>query len=152
VSEEDELRRALDDAVTQLATLLGEAHGFVETVAHDLRAPLTAMSGFAELVGNDEGLSPVSRQLLHRITVSARTASERVEDVLERARDRAGMLHADVVLAHEHGLHRVLEQLDGAGPVRVAVHREDGDDRPPWVLEVTREDGGTERFTLPAAT
>ena len=96
---EQELRRALDDTVLRLEELLDDAHGFVETVAHDLRAPLAAMSGFAELVAKDDSLPAVSQQLLHRIVLSARTASERVESVLQQARARAGELRDDVDVA-----------------------------------------------------
>ena len=89
---EHEPDQALDAEVLRLAELVREAHGYVETVAHDLRAPLAAMSGFAELVGKDENLSPVSRQLLHRIVLSARTAADRVEAVLQQARAQAAEL------------------------------------------------------------
>ncbi len=95
---EQELRRALDVAVLRLEELLGDAHGFVETVAHDLRAPLAAMSGFAELVAKDENLPTISQQLLRRIVVSAHTAADRVESVLLQARARAGELRGDVDL------------------------------------------------------
>ena len=93
---EHEPGRALDAEVLRLAELVREAHGYVETVAHDLRAPLAAMYGFAELVGKDENLSAVSRQLLHRIVLSARTAADRVESVLQQARAQAAELEPGV--------------------------------------------------------
>ena len=97
-SVEQELRRTLDETVLRFEELLDDAHGFVEQVAHDLRAPLAAMSGFAELVAKDESLPVVSQQLLRRIVVSAQNAADRVESVLQQARARAGELRQDVDL------------------------------------------------------
>jgi histidine kinase len=121
---EAELRRALDVAVLRLEELLGDAHGFVETVAHDLRAPLAAMSGFAELVAKDENLPVISQQLLRRIVVSAHTTAERVESVLLQARARAGELREDVDLADSLDWVRALVDLEvvtvrAAGPLPV---------------------------------
>jgi signal transduction histidine kinase len=148
---EQELRRALDHTVLRLGELVGESHGFVETVAHDLRAPLAAMSGFAELVAQDEDLTVVSRQLLHRIVVSARNAADRVESVLEQARVRSEELREGVELAHAEGLRQVLLALETDGPVTITRRAVEADPAG-WELCVEGPDGDAVTFPLSATT
>ena len=148
---EQELGRALDHTVRRLEELVGESHGFVETVAHDLRAPLAAMSGFAELVAKDESLPVVGQQLLHRIVVSARNAADRVESVLEQARARSDELREEVALAHADGLQQVLLALGTDGPVTI-TRRPVGAEPEAWELCVERPDGHVVTFPLPATT
>lgn len=60
---------------------LAEARGILGTVAHDLRTPLQAVIGFAELL-LEADLEPDQRDLVERIASSGRTMSELTEDLL----------------------------------------------------------------------
>jgi signal transduction histidine kinase len=62
--ELDELGRLFNDMLDRIAILIAGMRGALETVAHDLRTPVTRIRGVAELaLRSDEG-SDVSRQAL----------------------------------------------------------------------------------------
>lgn len=63
--------------------------GFAHTIAHDLRAPLTAAAGSAEVVRDrSEDLAPAQRaQLADALARSARRASDLVTDMLAAAEE-----------------------------------------------------------------
>ena len=58
------------------------------SIAHDLRAPLRSVNGFAALIAEDEGagLSPGGREMFQRIARSSRNMGQMITDMLELLR------------------------------------------------------------------
>ncbi|MCU0926121.1 MAG: PAS domain-containing protein [Hydrogenophaga sp.] len=58
------------------------------SIAHDLRAPLRSVNGFAALIAEEDGdqLSPLARDMFGRITRSSRSMGQMITDMLELLR------------------------------------------------------------------
>lgn len=58
------------------------------SIAHDLRAPLRSVNGFASLISEEEGdkLSPLALDMFQRITRSSRNMGQMITDMLELLR------------------------------------------------------------------
>jgi PAS domain S-box-containing protein len=58
------------------------------SIAHDLRAPLRSVNGFASLIAEEEGdkLSPLARDMFGRISRSSRSMGQMITDMLELLR------------------------------------------------------------------
>ena len=95
---EEELSRVLNTTVLSLQRSNAALSEFAETAAHDLRAPLARISGFAELVADSADLAPQNAEMLGRIERAAIDAAELVETLLAEARARARDNHRDVRL------------------------------------------------------
>lgn len=67
---------------------------FAHAISHDLRAPLTAIQGYAELLEDDPGgeLTPPQREYVQQINRGVRRLEGLVDDLLDRARFEAGKL------------------------------------------------------------
>ncbi len=63
---------------------------FVHTVSHDLRSPLTALLGYAELIDRIGPLSDQQREFLRRIEASVQHITTLVNDLLDLGRLEAG--------------------------------------------------------------
>lgn len=63
---------------------------FVHTVSHDLRSPLTALLGYAELIDRIGPLNDQQRDFLHRIQSSVQHITTLVNDLLDLGRLEAG--------------------------------------------------------------
>ena len=88
-----ELRRRLaelNQVTTDLKETNLELEGFVHAISHDLRAPLRAVSGFAELLTRTEEIhrDAAAAGLLHQITMNSRRATELLEDFFKLLRLR----------------------------------------------------------------
>lgn len=59
---------------------------FATAVAHDLKAPLSAIHGFASVLATASGLSPEDRELTTRLMATSRRAAAMVDDLLDFAR------------------------------------------------------------------
>jgi two-component system NtrC family sensor kinase len=64
---------------------------FVSTVSHDLKAPLTAIRGFAELVGETGPLTEEQTMFVSRIREVADAMSEMISNLLDLGRIEAGL-------------------------------------------------------------
>ena len=53
--------------------------GMIRNIAHDVRTPLTSISGFAELLAEDESLSPGARENVEIIRAEIRRLAEMLE-------------------------------------------------------------------------
>ena len=62
----------------------------VHTVSHDLRSPLTAILGYAELIERIGPLSEMQREFLHRVQISVHNITSLVDDLLNLGRIEAG--------------------------------------------------------------
>ncbi len=69
---------------TQLRDANNEMRAFSYSVAHDLRSPLRAISGFAQALANEgqEQLDESGRKTLARITANANTMAQLIDDLL----------------------------------------------------------------------
>lgn len=80
----------------ELSAVNNELESFSYTVAHDLRAPLRAVDGYAQMLRLDAGdqLSPSALRDVNAISASARKMAQLIDGLLEFARlGRGGMGH-----------------------------------------------------------
>lgn len=63
---------------------------FVHTISHDLRSPLTAILGYAELVERVGSLSDIQKDFIHRVQVSVHNITALVDDLLSLGRIESG--------------------------------------------------------------
>lgn len=77
----EELEKLVVERTAKLQELVGELEHFSYTIIHDMRAPLRAMQGFAEMLeqGNQDA---ESQMLLHRIVNAARRMDMLITDAL----------------------------------------------------------------------
>jgi light-regulated signal transduction histidine kinase (bacteriophytochrome) len=82
-SERDRLARALADCSAQLEAVSKEFEIFSQTLAHDLRAPLRAMEGFAQILLEDYAaqLDADGKRCVQTLASGAHNASALVEDL-----------------------------------------------------------------------
>lgn len=85
---QNNLHRLVDERTAALADKSSQLEAFVYTVAHDLRAPLRAINGFAEFVTEDAGttLSVGSAGYLDRIKAATRRMDNLIRDLLSYTR------------------------------------------------------------------
>jgi PAS domain S-box-containing protein len=107
---------------------------FVHTVSHDLRSPLTAVLGYAELVERVGPLTEQQREFIHRIQGSVQNITSLINELLDLGRLEAGfdtrresvqlesILQFSVgllePLAHQKNLELIQEVTNGLSPLR----------------------------------
>jgi len=84
----EELIRLVDERTAKLQELVGELEHFSYTITHDMRAPLRAMQGFAELMTEACSACPQQEQkaFLRRIGTSAARMDNLITDALNYSR------------------------------------------------------------------
>lgn len=84
----DELEQRVSERTAELDASNKELDAFAYSVAHDLRAPLRAMHGFADAVLEDYGskLDATGRDYLERVINSARNMDILIQDLLTYSR------------------------------------------------------------------
>jgi signal transduction histidine kinase len=95
--------RELREIVGELEVLNAELEAFSYSVSHDLRAPLRAISGFAQALDEDarDRLGPEERHYLDRIRAGAGRMGELIDDLLNLSRvTRVAMHRVPVDLSH----------------------------------------------------
>jgi PAS domain S-box-containing protein len=94
-----DLERRVHERTRSLEQAMQELEAFSYTVAHDLRAPLRAMKGLADLVLEDAGgrLVPEEREYLRRITEAAVRMDALVRGLLSYSRLSRGDLAVEPV-------------------------------------------------------
>jgi signal transduction histidine kinase len=90
----EELESLITDRTAKLQELVAELEHFSYTITHDMRAPLRAMRGFAEIIG---GMSPSAEQkeFLRRIIIAA----ERMDALIADALSYSKAIRQDLPLA-----------------------------------------------------
>jgi signal transduction histidine kinase len=120
-----ELERRVSDRTRLLEEATREANSFAYTVAHDLRAPLRAISGFCQALKEDyeSVVDSQGRDYLARIVTGARKMDDLIRDLLDYARiNRADIQRNYVELDDllDDVLHGMVDELQER-KARVAV-------------------------------
>ncbi|MBR2189838.1 MAG: response regulator [Eubacterium sp.] len=84
----DEMAKALRLAVRTSQ----EKENFLSQMSHDMRTPMTAISGLTELSLQEENLSPPLRDNLEKIRTSSQYLLSLIEEILETSRINAGKI------------------------------------------------------------
>ena len=116
-----DLERRVDARTRDLTAANAELEEFVYSVAHDLRTPLRALSGFSELVQADYGdvIDDTGRDYLRRI----RDAAQHLGDLMDALLSLSKVAHRELELTDVDlsALARgVAERLRDADPERAA--------------------------------
>jgi PAS domain S-box-containing protein len=82
--QEEELEKIVAERTAALRETVGELEAFSYSIAHDMRAPLRGMKGFAEILEEEHSsqLDAQAREYLRRISTSARRMDGLIQDVL----------------------------------------------------------------------
>lgn len=109
-----ELERRVADRTARLRETIGDLEAFSYSVAHDMRAPLRGMQGFARLLLDEHaaGLNAEARGYLERIASSAARMDMLIQDVLNYTR----VLRTETPLGPVD-LNRLVHHLNGTYPV-----------------------------------
>jgi PAS domain S-box-containing protein len=78
----DDLERRVSERTARLGETVEELEAFSYSISHDLRAPLRAMLGFANLALSDATLTPRTKDSLDRIIKAANRLDRLIMDVL----------------------------------------------------------------------
>jgi PAS domain S-box-containing protein len=79
---EAELEKLVTERTAKLQELIEDLEHFSYTITHDMRAPLRAMRGFAEMASLKCGKSEDAKELLQRISASAERMDALIRDAL----------------------------------------------------------------------
>jgi light-regulated signal transduction histidine kinase (bacteriophytochrome) len=107
----DLLARALEERSTQLDAASQEFEQFAYSVSHDLRAPLRAIEGFAQILTEDyaDKLDDEGKKCVTILASGARKASLLLEDLLALSRLSRNPYRPDVVDMKELTSRRIQE-------------------------------------------
>jgi signal transduction histidine kinase len=94
-----ELERRVGERTALLEDAIREANSFAYTVAHDLRAPLRAITGFCQALKEDYsgGIDAVGRDYLDRVVQGAMRMDDLIRDLLDYARLNRAEIRKGVV-------------------------------------------------------
>jgi signal transduction histidine kinase len=108
-----ELERRVGERTSMLEEATREANSFAYTVAHDLRAPLRAITGFCQALREDYAglMDEVGKDYLDRVVSGARRMDELIRDLLDYARLNRAEIRKGVVDLEEL-VGGVLEPMD----------------------------------------
>ena len=76
--------------ITNLKKLDRIKTDFVSTVSHDLRSPLTAILGYAELIGRAGPVNDLQRDFIRRVQVGVQNITHLVDDLVDLGRIESG--------------------------------------------------------------
>jgi signal transduction histidine kinase len=118
----EELERRVDERTARLRETIGDLEAFSYSVSHDMRAPLRAMQGYAQLLQEQYGhsLDAEAAEYLQRIRASSIRLDRLIQDVLSYSRIiRAEMKLAAVDL--DKLVHDILVNYPGWQPPQAYV-------------------------------
>ena len=122
VTERKQLEKRVQERTAQLNETVQELEAFSYSASHDLRSPLRAIRGFADLalVEGGEQLPPAVKSYLERIASSAIRADRLVQDVLSYSRvSRANVRLAPIDL--EKLVRDIVQQYPAFQPPKAEV-------------------------------
>lgn len=95
----DELEEQVEQRTIELKTANKELESFSYSVSHDLRAPLRAISGFSQMIleDNNDALDASGKGLLTRVIDNTQRMSELIDDLLNLSRLGRKELHTGIV-------------------------------------------------------
>lgn len=104
----EELEIRVDERTAALSEANRELQSFVYSVSHDLRAPLRAISGFAEIIArrHKESLNEEGRHYFNNIVEAGYRMSNLMEDLLSYSR-----LKKDAFLTKSVDLNRIFKSI-----------------------------------------
>ena len=91
-----ELSRAFDRMRVQLAGLDRARREFVANASHELRTPLFSLSGFLELLEDEELDEQTQREFLETMAGQVRRLTKLAEELLDLSRLDAGRMHLEI--------------------------------------------------------
>lgn len=99
VRARETLERTVAERTAQLRDTVAELEAFSYSIAHDMRAPLRAMHGYARFVEEDfaEMLPEQGKEFLHRITSGAGRLDRLITDVLNYSKISRGEMRLERV-------------------------------------------------------
>lgn len=117
-SLKDGARVILLQDVTEQRELESRREALIKTLAHDLRNPIGALSGFAELVGKYGSLNEQQQRFLTRIQQTTNKLHDLTETLVDLAWMEAGMPLAHVPMNLNRTIHEVVRHLSEAAHAR----------------------------------
>lgn len=131
VDQAGRLEFAVSERTMELTAINKQLDAFVYTVAHDLRAPLRSMQGFASMLVEDGGssLSETGKNFANRITDSARFMDALLQDLLtfsRIAKEKVQLEAVDLGIAIKSVVARLdnlIQRADGKVEIVGASHK-----------------------------
>jgi PAS domain S-box-containing protein len=95
----DELEKTVIERTARLSETIQELETFSYSIAHDMRAPLRSMQGFATILKEEcaENITPEGNDYLRRISASADRLDQLIQDVLDYSKIIRGEFPLEVV-------------------------------------------------------
>ena len=122
-AERDHLARVLAERSAQLEAATREFEQFAYSVSHDLRAPLRAIEGFAQILTEDysDALDDDGKRCIKILHSGARKASLLLEDLVTLSRLSRNPFKAEVVTMNELTAQTIRELGDDAIKAEIRV-------------------------------
>jgi PAS domain S-box-containing protein len=116
------LEQTVQERTSQLEEANRELESYSYSISHDLRQPLNAIGGFAELLREEVAgeLSPTARDFVAEIENNSARMQQMIESLLELSRAGRGALHKSAVDARQV-VHSVLHDLAANGALKAEV-------------------------------
>ena len=98
-AELEAANRSLGEANRGLEQANRNLEAFTYTVSHDLRAPLTALAGFSEMLGEEcgDGMSSAGREYVARIEAAGEHMGALIDDLLSLSQASRADMHTTAV-------------------------------------------------------
>ncbi|HUD46551.1 MAG TPA: ATP-binding protein [Candidatus Baltobacteraceae bacterium] len=122
-AQRDQLARALAERSAQLEAATREFEQFAYSISHDLRAPLRAVEGFAQILEEDYGnnLDAQGKRCIGILASGARKASLLLEDLVALSRLCRNPYKPEVVNMNELAARKIQELGPAAGKAQFRV-------------------------------